>query len=308
MALKGKDIITLKDITKEDINFILENAEIFEEKLKKEPLKVLEGKILATIFLEPSTRTRLSFESAMHKLGGRVLTVSKDEMTSLAKGENLSDMVRVIEGYCDVITIRTPIEGAPKMIADRVSVPVINGGDGAHAHPTQPFLDLYTMKKEFGKLEGLKVAIIGDLKYGRTVHSLVYALAMVGVEMVFVSPEELRMPSSITKVLKNEFGIEVEEKSELEEVIPEVDVLYMTRIQRERFPHESEYEKVRNIYRLDSKILKNAKEGMKILHPLPRIDEIAPELDATKYACYFSQAHNGVPVRMAILAGVLGKI
>ncbi|HIK02144.1 TPA: aspartate carbamoyltransferase [archaeon] len=308
MDLKGKDIITLEDVSKEDIEFILENAEIFEEKLKKGPLKVLEGKILATIFLEPSTRTRLSFESAMHKLGGRVLTVSKDEMTSLAKGENLSDMARVIEGYCDVIAIRTPIEGAPKMIADMVSVPVINGGDGAHAHPTQPFLDLYTLKKEFGKLEGLKVAIIGDLKYGRTVHSLAYALAMMGTEMVFVSPRELRMPDSIIKVLKNKFGVEVEEKTKIEDIISEVDVLYMTRIQRERFPHESEYKKMKNVYRLDSKLMKNSKEGMKILHPLPRIDEIAPELDATKHACYFSQAHNGVPVRMAILAGVLGKI
>ncbi len=308
MALKGKDIITLKDVTKEDIEFILENAEIFEKKLKNGPLKLLEGKILATIFLEPSTRTRLSFESAMHKLGGRVLTVSKDEMTSLAKGETLSDTVRVIEGYCDVIVIRTPIEGAPKMVSDMVSVPVINGGDGAHAHPTQPFLDLYTLKKEFGKLEGLKVAIVGDLKYGRAVHSLAYALATMGTEMVFVSPKELRMPDSIIKVLKDEFGVEAEEKAKIEDVISEVDVLYMTRIQRERFPHESEYEKMRSVYKLDSKIMKNAKEGMKILHPLPRMDEISPELDATKHACYFNQAHNGVPVRMAILAGVLGKI
>ncbi len=307
-SLKGKDIITISELTKEEIDYLLERAETFEKLLKKEgSTDLLKGKILATIFYEPSTRTRLSFESAMARLGGSVLGFGGKEATSVSKGENLADTVRTVENYADIIVLRHSDEGAAKLAAQVARVPVINGGDGSHAHPTQTILDLYTIKKEVGKIKGVKVALVGDLKYGRTAHTLAYALAMYGAEMVFVSPEGLKMPRDFTTELEHKFGIKVREYTKIEDVAKNVDVLYVTRIQKERFPDPAEYERVKEAYKIDMKAIENCKKDLIIMHPLPRVYEIDPELDNTKYAKYFTQAYYGVPVRMAIIASVLGK-
>jgi len=306
MGLKGRDIITINSLSKNEIERILANAEKMQKILEKGGCDLLKGKILATLFFEPSTRTRLSFESAMHRLGGSVIGFSGTTWTSSKKGETLTDTIRTVDKYCDVMAIRHSIEGSAKLASDFASVPVINVGDGAHTHPTQTLLDLYTIKKEKGKIKGLKVALSGDLKYSRTVHSLSYALAKLGVDMVFVSPPELKLTKDFTTALKHDFKVKIEEKTHLKDVVKDVDVLYVTRIQRERFPAPEEYEKVKGVYRVDNELLKNAKKGLIVMHPLPRIDEIAPEVDATEHAVYFKQAYYGVPVRMALLAGVLG--
>ncbi len=305
--LKGRDIISIRDLKKSEIEYILQRASKFEKSLKKGNLKLLEGKILATLFFEPSTRTRLSFTSAMQRLGGKVLGFSGTEATSVKKGENLADTIRTVESYSDVIVMRHSVEGSAKLAADVASIPVLNGGDGAHSHPTQTLLDLYTIKEFKKKIKGLKVALSGDLKYGRTVHSLAYALALFGADMVFISPKQLEMPRDVTTELKSKFGISVEQKHDFSKVIKDIDVLYATRIQKERFPDPEEYKKVRGAYRIDLELLKNAKKDLIVMHPLPRINEIAPEVDKTNHAVYFKQAFNGVPVRMALLASVLGK-
>ncbi len=306
--LKGKDIVSLRELKKEEIDYLLSRASDFEKVLKKEGSSdLLKGKILATLFFEPSTRTRLSFTSAMYRLGGEVLGFSGTESTSTVKGENLADTIRSAENYCDIIAIRHPDEGSAKLAAQFASKPVINCGDGSHAHPTQTLIDLYTIKKEIGKIEGLKVALVGDLKYGRTVHSLSYALALFGADITFVSPESLSMPKDLTAELKDKHGIDIKERAKIEDVVKDVDVLYVTRIQKERFPDPEEYEKVKGTYKVDLKLLKNAKKDMIVMHPLPRVYEIDPELDNTRFAKYFRQAYYGVPVRMAILASVLGK-
>lgn len=305
MSLKGRDIISLTELSKDDIEYILGQAGKCEEILKAGGSDLLRGKILAVLFFEPSTRTRLSFESAMHRLGGSVLGFSEEGGTSVKKGENLADTIRTVEQYCDVIAMRHPIEGSAKFAAEVSSVPIINGGDGAHAHPTQTLLDLYTIQSEKGKLKGLKVALTGDLKYSRTVHSLSYALAMLGVDMVFASPEELKMPKDFTSMLKS-FGVDIEEKTELKDVVSDSDVLYVTRIQGERFPDPDEYERMKGAYKVDNELLKGAKKDMIVMHPLPRVYEIESEVDATPNARYFKQAYYGVPVRMALLANVLG--
>jgi aspartate carbamoyltransferase catalytic subunit len=267
---------------------------------------LLKGKVLATLFFEPSTRTRLSFESAMNRLGGGVIGFSEATNTSVKKGETLADTIRTVDQYCDVIAMRHPIEGSAQLAADFSEAPIINGGDGAHAHPTQTLLDLYTIKKEKGKIEGLKVALTGDLKYSRTAHSLSYALALMGADMVFASPEGLQMTKDFTSTLKRDFGVNIEEKTRLDDVVGDVDILYVTRIQRERFPAPEEYEKVKGVFKVDLELLKKAKKDLRIMHPLPRVDEIAPEVDATDHAIYFQQTYNGVPTRMALIAGVLG--
>ena len=305
MSLKGRDIISLTELSKDDIEYILGQAGKCEEILKAGGSDLLRGKILAVLFFEPSTRTRLSFESAMHRLGGSVLGFSEEGGTSVKKGENLADTIRTVEQYCDVIAMRHPIEGSAKFAAEVSSVPIINGGDGAHAHPTQTLLDLYTIQSEKGKLKGLKVALTGDLKYSRTVHSLSYALAMLGVDMVFASPEELKMPKDFTSMLKS-FGVDIEEKTELKDVVSDSDVLYVTRIQGERFPDPDEYERMKGAYKVDNELLKGAKKDLIVMHPLPRVYEIESEVDATPNARYFKQAYYGVPVRMALLANVLG--
>ncbi|RMF07034.1 aspartate carbamoyltransferase [Candidatus Woesearchaeota archaeon] len=301
MSFKGRDVISIRDFNKQEILHVLRTA----EKMEKNRKPLLKGKILATLFFEPSTRTRLSFESAMHRLGGRVIGFADPSVSSTAKGESLPDSIKIVEGYADVIVIRHPLEGAARVAAEAASVPVINGGDGANQHPTQTFLDLYTIKKTKGKLSGLKVGFLGDLKYGRTVHSLAHALSYFGVEMYFISPESLRMPDDDLYELKQK-GVKYHEVKDLKKVIGKLDVLYATRIQKERFPDPLEYKKVKDAYILDRSLLKGVKKDLKILHPLPRVNEINYNIDDTPHAAYFGQARNGVPVRQALLALVLG--
>ena len=306
--LKGKDIISLRELKKDEIDYLLSRASDFERVLQKEGSSdLLKGKILATLFYEPSTRTRLSHTAAMLRLGGSVLGFSEPETTSTVKGENLADTIRTIENYADVIAIRHSAEGSAKLAAQVSRIPVINCGDGSHSHPTQTLLDLYTIKKEKGKIDGLKIALVGDLKYGRTVHTLAYALAMYGAEMVFVSPEGLKMPRDVTIELKEKFGVSPKEYTKMEAVVKDIDVLYVTRIQKERFPDPEEYEKVKGAYKVDLKVLEGCKRDLIVLHPLPRVYEVDPELDNTRHAKYFQQTYYGVPVRMAILASILGK-
>ncbi|ALM75599.1 aspartate carbamoyltransferase [Thermococcus barophilus] len=305
---KGRDVVSIRDFSKEDIEYVLNTAERLERELKeKGSLEYAKGKILATLFFEPSTRTRLSFESAMHRLGGSVIGFAEASTSSVKKGESLRDTIKTVEQYSDVIVIRHPKEGAARLAAEVAEIPVINAGDGSNQHPTQTLLDLYTIKREFGKIDGLKIALLGDLKYGRTVHSLSEALSHYDVELYLISPSLLRMPRHIVEELK-EKGVKVYETSDLESVIGELDVLYATRIQKERFPDEQEYLKVKGSYVIDLEILKKAKETLKIMHPLPRVDEIHPSVDSTKHAIYFRQVFSGIPVRMALLALTLGVI
>ena len=306
LEFAGRDIISIKDFSREEIDYILETAAAMEP-IAKTGSDMLKGKILATLFFEPSTRTRLSFESAMHKLGGSTIGFAEAEIASVKKGENLADTVRVVENYADVIAVRHPLEGAARLAAEFAEAPIINAGSGAEEHPTQALLDLYTIVKEKGKIDGLNIALIGDLRYGRTVHSLAYALSLYDVKLYLVSPETLRMRKEVLKTLRDK-KVEVIEKNRVEEIIGDADVLYVTRIQKERFPDPAEYAKVKGSYRIDLETLKDAKEDMIILHPLPRVDEIAPEVDSTPHAKYFRQVWNGIIVRMALLALILGAV
>jgi aspartate carbamoyltransferase catalytic subunit len=303
MEFRGRDITSVEDLTREEINYILNISKTMEP-LAAKGSDMLKGKILANIFFEPSTRTRLSFEAAMLKLGGNTIGFADAENTSVKKGENLADTVRTVENYADIIAIRHPLEGAAKLAAEFAKIPVINAGSGSEEHPTQALIDLYTMQKEKGKIDGLKIALIGDLRYGRTVHSLAYALSLYNIELTLVSPEVLRMRREVLRTIQNK--IPVTETENLEKTIPQADVMYVTRIQKERFPDQAEYAKVKGTYRIDLKTLANAKKDLIILHPLPRVDEIAPEVDATPQARYFQQVLNGVVVRMALLALLLG--
>jgi aspartate carbamoyltransferase catalytic subunit len=267
---------------------------------------LLADKVVAVLFLEPSTRTRLSFETAINRLGARTITVSDAKSSSTAKGETLADTARTVEGYVDCIVVRQPQIGGAKVMADAVKIPVINGGDGAGQHPTQALLDLYTIQKERGSLEGLKVAMVGDLKYGRTVHSLTYALSPFSPEeYVFCAPEALQMPDHIVGDMKKK-GINCRTTASIEEAL-KADVLYMTRIQKERFSDPAEYEKLKGSYILTRAILQKGKKDVTIMHPLPRVDEITTDVDELPNAAYFRQAHNGVFVRMALLALVMGR-
>ena len=305
MKFEGRDIISIKDFSREEIDYILNIAKAMEP-LAKKGSNMLKGKILATLFFEPSTRTRLSFEAAMHKLGGSTIGFAEAEIASVKKGENLADTVRVVENYADVIALRHPLEGAARLAAEFAKVPIINGGSGAEEHPTQALLDLYTIMKEKGGIDGLKIALVGDLRYGRTVHSLAYALSLYDIQLYLVSPESLKMRREVLETIKER--ISVTARSNLEKVVSLVDVLYVTRIQKERFPEPAEYAKVKGSYRIDLETLKKAKEDLIILHPLPRVDEIAAEVDRTPYAKYFQQVWNGIVVRMALLALILGVI
>jgi aspartate carbamoyltransferase catalytic subunit len=305
LEFEGRDIISIKDFSREEINYIFKTAKNMEP-LATKGSDMLKGKILATLFFEASTRTRLSFESAMHKLGGSAIGFAEAEIASVKKGENLADTVRVVESYADVIALRHPLEGAARLAAEFSKVPIINGGSGAEEHPTQALLDLYTIKKEKGKIDGLKIALVGDLRYGRTVHSLAYALSLYDIELYLVSPETLKMRREVLQTIKEK--IEVTERTSLEKIVPLVDVLYVTRIQKERFPDAAEYAEVKGSYKIDLEALKEAKKGLIILHPLPRVDEIAAEVDNTPYARYFQQVWNGIVVRMALLALILGAL
>jgi len=303
LEFKGRDIISIKDFTREEIDYVLKIAGAMEP-IAKSGSDMLHGKTLATLFFEPSTRTRLSFEAAMHKLGGTAIGFAEPEIASIKKGENLADTVRVVENYADVIALRHPLEGAARLAAEFAQIPIINAGSGAEEHPTQALLDLYTILKEKKRVDGLSIALMGDLRYGRTVHSLAYALCLYDVKLYLVSPELLRMRREVLDAIKNK--ISVVEKTGIEEVLPETDVLYVTRIQKERFPDPAEYVKVRGTYKIGLGTLKDAKRDMIIMHPLPRVDEIDDEVDETPHARYFQQVWNGIVMRMALLALILG--
>ncbi len=299
--LSTKDIISINDLTKEEILHILKTA---EEMTTKDCSQLCKGKILATLFFEPSTRTRLSFETSMKKMGGSVIGFSGEESTSRSKGESLYDTIKIVEGYADIVVMRHKVDGSARLAAETSKIPIINGGDGSNQHPTQTLLDLYTIKQSQGRLDNLKIAMVGDLKYGRTVHSLAGAMAMFNSEMYFVAPEQLQMPNYILEDLQKN-GIMYHIVDKMQDVIEKVDILYMTRIQKERFPDLQEYEKVKNVFILNKKLLETAKPNMKILHPLPRVNEISEEVDIDPHAYYFNQAHYGIPVRMAIIALLL---
>jgi aspartate carbamoyltransferase catalytic subunit len=305
LGFENRDIISIKDLSRDEINHVFKIAKNMEPLVVKGS-EMLRGKILATLFFEASTRTRLSFESAMHRLGGSTIGFAEAEIASVKKGENLADTIRTVENYADVIAMRHPLEGAARLAAEFSKVPIINGGSGAEEHPTQALLDMYTMVKEKGKIDKLKIAFVGDLRYGRTVHSLAYALSLFNVELYLVSPETLRMRREVLQTIKER--IPVTEKTSLEKIVPLVDVLYATRIQKERFPDPAEYAKVKGSYRIDLEALSEARKDLIIMHPLPRVDEIAPEVDNTPYARYFQQVRNGIVVRMALLALILGAV
>jgi aspartate carbamoyltransferase catalytic subunit len=306
MSLHGRDVISIRDLTREEIESVLGDARRmipFAE--GKKVVRPLEDKVVAMAFFEPSTRTRLSFESAVARLGGRSITIADPGSSSIRKGESLNDTIRMLSAYADAIVLRHPNEGSARLAARASERPVLNAGDGAGQHPTQTLLDLATMQEAFGTLSGLRVVLLGDLKYGRTVHSLAYALALFGAELVVSSPSTLRLPEEVRDQLEH-MGARLQEEDQLHRAIRDADVLYVTRIQKERFPDESEYQKVVGSYRIDNTVLAGAKPRLIVLHPLPRAGEIAPEVDATPHAAYFRQAFLAVPVRMALLNAILG--
>lgn len=297
----GRDVISMRDFSREAIVYLIDAV----DHLARENKPLLQGKILATLFFEPSTRTRLSFESAMHRLGGSVIGFADMRVSSTTKGESLADTIRVVEGYCDVIVIRHPADGSARLAAESTELPVINGGDGTNQHPTQTLLDLYTLRQECGRLDNLKIAFLGDLKYGRTVHSLIETLSYFDCELTLVAPQGLGLPTDLIEDLR-ERRVTFEERGLLSDVDPDIDVVYTTRIQKERFPDQLEYERVKHTYQLDRRVISSFRKRVILMHPLPRVREIHPELDQYSGAAYFKQAHNGVLVRKTLLALVLG--
>jgi len=301
-----RHVISVHDLSTEEIIDVLDRAEGMLDVARGEAVEDrLKGKILASIFFEPSTRTRLSFETAMNRLGGGVIGFAGTEATSVVKGETLADTIRMVSGYADAVVLRHPQEGAAKLAIEFSDVPIINAGDGAGQHPTQTLLDLFTIRREMGRLEGLNISLIGDLRFGRTTHSLAPALARFGNTINLVSPKGLEMPNGVVGFLEGA-GMLGEVSHSLEDIVPKTDVLYVTRIQKERFPDPVEYEKVAGVYRVDAELVSKGPEKMIIMHPLPRVNEIAPEVDALPQAKYFTQAFNGVPVRMALLSMLIG--
>jgi len=300
--MKNRSLVSIDDFSKEEIVKILDRAEDFE----KQPIrKLLEGKVIATLFFEPSTRTRLSFESAINRLGGKIVGFSDSSSSSVTKGETLHDTIKMVSSYSDLIVIRHPVEGSARFASEVASVPVINAGDGANQHPTQTMLDLYSIRKTQGTLDNLNIFMVGDLKYGRTVHSLMMAMSRWNATFNFISPEELMMPDEFKLYLDN-MGLKYYEHSDFSDIISKADIIYMTRVQKERFSDPMEYEKVKNVYVLKNAMLKNTKQNMRILHPLPRVNEIHTDVDANPKAYYFEQALNGVYTRQAILCTLLG--
>lgn len=293
----GRDLISIRDLSRQDIEVVLQEA----EKIRPDP-DLLQGRVMASLFFEPSTRTQLSFASACERLGGRVVGFSSSKTTSQAKGEKLADTIKVVERYSDVIVIRHPLEGSARLAADLAEIPVINAGDGANQHPTQTLLDLFTIRRFAGRIDGLAIGMVGDLRYGRTVHSLAQALTRFeGVRLRLISPPTLKLPASVLRELEGK--IDYEEREDLD--LNGLDVVYVTRIQKERFPDIEEYEKVKGAYVITARTVERLSEEAIILHPLPRVDEIAPEVDHLPQAKYFEQAEGGIPVRMAILKLVL---
>ena len=303
----GKDIVSVKQFGREDLEYIFAVSHEMHDMVDHVgTFDLLKGKILANLFYEPSTRTSSSFTAAMERLGGSVIPINEVKYSSVAKGESLPDTVRTLECYADVIVLRHPEVGSAAIAARAATKPVINAGDGIGEHPTQALLDAFTIREEIGHLDGLPVTLLGDLKHGRTVHSLARLLSLYKVKLNYVAPEILRMPSELIEEL-NAKGIEQKEYTTLDQVLPATDVLYVTRVQKERFTDEAVYESVKSAYVIDPKVMKAAKERMIVMHPLPRVGEISPEFDDDPRAAYFRQMEYGLYVRMALLAMVLGK-
>jgi aspartate carbamoyltransferase catalytic subunit len=303
VSLQSKDIISIRDLSKQEIEVILKKAEDMEEALNKgEILDIMKGKVLATLFFEPSTRTRLSFSAAMHRLGGSVIGFEGIQQTSIAKGESLADTIRAVEKYCDIIVIRHPKEGAARFAAEISKRPVINAGDGANQHPTQALLDLYTIRKLKGSIENLNVTLLGDLKYGRVMKSLVCALAMFNANLTIISPPTLEMPEEILDEIKEKFNAKIFQTNDVQAGIRKADVLYICRIQKERFAAPYEAEKIQKTFKVTKEMVEQGKKDMIILHPLPKVTEVDQSVDYSEHAKYFEQVFYGLPVRMAILS------
>lgn len=297
-----KSLVSINDFSKDEFTRVLDLAAEFE----KNPIRdTLRDHVIATLFFEPSTRTRLSFETAINRLGGRVVGFSDSSSTSTSKGETLKDSIRIVSNYSDLIVMRHPLEGAARLASEYASVPIINAGDGANQHPTQTLLDMYSIRKTQGKLDNLNIFLVGDLKYGRTVHSLLMAMAEFNTTFYFIAPDELRMPEEY-KVYLDKKGLKYVESKDFNAYIDQADIIYMTRVQQERFTDPIEYERVKNVYILQRSMLDGARENMKVLHPLPRVNEIALDVDEAPQAYYFQQALNGVYTRQAIISYILG--
>jgi aspartate carbamoyltransferase catalytic subunit len=300
--MKNRSLVSIDDLSTGEVIKILDLAAEFE----RDPVsRLLEGKVVATLFFEPSTRTRLSFESAINRLGGKIVGFTDAGVTSVSKGETLHDTIKMVSSYSDLIVMRHPIEGSARYASEISSVPVINAGDGANQHPTQTMLDLYSIRKTQGTLDNLNIFMVGDLKYGRTVHSLMMAMSRWNTTFNFISPEELKMPEEFKLYLEN-LGLRYYEHLDFTDIIAKADIIYMTRVQKERFSDPIEYEKVKNVYVLKNAMLANTKANMRILHPLPRVNEIHTDVDSNPKAYYFEQALNGVYTRQAILCSLLG--
>ena len=300
--MKNRSLISITDYSKEEYLQILELAKEFE----KNPVqKIADGRVVATLFFEPSTRTRLSFESAANKMGARIIGFSEASNTSVSKGESLADTIKTVANYSDLIVMRHPVEGSARFASEVSQVPVINAGDGANQHPTQCLLDLYTIMQTQGTLDNLNITLVGDLKFGRTVHSLVQAMCHFNTTFHLVSPEELKLPSAVKMHIK-EKNLQYFQYTEMTDALNQADIVYMTRIQRERFQDQLEYERIKNSFVLNKSLLQNVKPNMRVLHPLPRVNEISTDVDDTPQAYYFEQALNGVFVRQALIAKILG--
>jgi len=300
--MKNRSLVSITDYSKDECLKILELASEFEKNPNQE---ILKGKLIATLFFEPSTRTRLSFESAVNRLGGRVVGFADANSSSVTKGETLKDTIKMVTNYVDLIVMRHPIEGAARYASEVASVPVVNAGDGANQHPSQTLLDLYSIQKTQGKLDNLNIFMIGDLKYGRTVHSLLMAMSHFNPTFYFISPEELKMPKEYL-IFLDQKKIKYYEYKDFLPIISQADIIYMTRVQKERFSDPIEYEKTKNAYILKNSMLDHTKPTMKILHPLPRVNEISVDIDDNPKAYYFTQALNGLYVRQAIISSILG--
>ena len=300
--LKGRSLISITDYSKEEILQVLDIAEGFEKNTRQ---KLLDQYVVASLFFEPSTRTRLSFESAVQYMGGSIIGFASADTSSVKKGESLKDTILTVSNYSDLIVMRNPIDGSARFASEVSPVPIINAGDGANQHPTQCLLDLYSIRKTQGTLENLDIALVGDLKYGRTVHSLVQALSLFNATFHLVSPESLKLPGAVKKWI-GDANLKYFQYTDLSDVIDKMDIIYMTRIQGERFPDPLEYEKVKNSYILNNSMLANSKENVRVLHPLPRVNEISEDVDDNPKAYYFQQARNGVYVRQALIAAILG--
>lgn len=301
----GRDVISIKDFSKSDLEYLFKTSDRIQALPLEDKKRLAAGRLLGVMFFEPSTRTRLSFEAAMLSIGGETISITETRTSSVEKGENLNDTIKTVESYVDLMVLRHRMEGAARFAAQVAEKPVINGGSGSEEHPTQAMLDMFTILKEKGSLSGLKIALIGDLKYGRTVYSLLYGLANFNSQFFLVSPPELKIREEALMDLEGK--VKISHHEDVEEVIGDIDVLYVTRIQKERFPDPVEYEKVKGSYVIDNQLLSKGQDGLMVMHPLPRTTEIKPEVDATPYAKYFIQTRYGKIVRAALISLILNE-